>query len=644
MLVLAWLYFSFQTIAIFVDTYTRGFIALAIAEKKVIYNISWEDPRVERVHITQDDVVLTISSAGCNVLDYLIENPKKIVAADLNEAQLAVLDLKLACLKAKMPHADFFALWGRSDPRVFQKWYATLRDLLRAGSREFWDDTSDSLFQNNFMFSGTSGLMAYFLMLAARPLGISGSLQRNLGSFASDSFMFRIISSIVAAPFVWKYVAPLIGVPPEQVALVERRPSLFSERILEIVAKRMWSEDNYFYHGYCVGQFDPFPKCPRYMSELHYASLMDRVHKVELFHGSWGDAQSQEPFTFVSLLDSMDWMPPSLAAGLLKNVLQRSSENVKVFWRSYAPGPAFQKSPNDLFTPHSPALAQLEPVEVTCYDRVGWYLSQWLATPKNLNPANLDPRGLDSTYSNSFMDDLRVCLAMAAHGLRPNKDVATFYRSQGPRYDGFRESLLPDRDTLLKYALPWSRYTGKDKYSLACVGCGTARDLEFVAPFLKSLGKKIALVDLSPELLQVARGRIAKLGLDADVFCVDCTDLKQLEPLIRQVSFVTCSFCLTMIPDWQRALSNLEKLVAPGGFLGLVDFVSRFDRESDCCETLLRNWFAMDGVYFNRAHVHSLVQITKPYFYSEHRSRVPYTPFYPTHYIYVGAKKSPAAY
>ena len=46
------------------------------------------------------------------MLDYLLEKPKHITAVDLNEAQLAVLDLKLACVAAKMPQRDFFALWG----------------------------------------------------------------------------------------------------------------------------------------------------------------------------------------------------------------------------------------------------------------------------------------------------------------------------------------------------------------------------------------------------------------------------------------------------------------------------------------------------------------------------------------------------
>ena len=54
-----------------------------------------EDPAIDHtvMHMKEDDVVLTISSAGCNVLDYLCEGPKKIIAVDMNFAQLHVLEV-----------------------------------------------------------------------------------------------------------------------------------------------------------------------------------------------------------------------------------------------------------------------------------------------------------------------------------------------------------------------------------------------------------------------------------------------------------------------------------------------------------------------------------------------------------------------
>jgi hypothetical protein len=58
---------------------------------------------------------------------------------------------------------------------------------------------------------------------------------------------------------------------------------------------------------------------------------------------------------------------------------------------------------------------------------------------------------------------------MALHALRTEKDSVEFYKSQGDAYDGFRESLLPDRDQLQHYCLPWQN---KPKVGEALVGGG----------------------------------------------------------------------------------------------------------------------------------------------------------------------------
>ena len=55
------------------------------------------------------------------------------------------------------------------------------------------------------------------------------------------------------------------------------------------------------------------------------------------------------------------------------------------------------------------------------------------------------------------MDDILICISMLKQAIRTKKDVTTFYKNQATRYDGFRESLLPDRDTFLKYTVPWSQ-------------------------------------------------------------------------------------------------------------------------------------------------------------------------------------------
>jgi hypothetical protein len=95
-----------------------------------------------------------------------------------------------------------------------------------------------------------------------------------------------------------------------------------------------------------------------------------------------------------------------------------------------------------------------------------------------------------------------------------------------------------------------------------------------------------------------------------------------------------------MIPPWKEALATMLDLVEVGGNLALIDFVTREGREKRFAQRLYKWWFAMDGVYFNRGHVDWLraQKNLATIWYSEEESRVPYTPYHPTHYLYCAEK------
>lgn len=629
----AFLYFAYQMVTVLQSTYSSSFIMDAINSRKIIYNISWEDPEIERVKLkfNKSDVILTISSAGCNVLDYLCDDPKAIVAADLNEAQLALLDIKLACIQAGMPHEDFFALFGRSDPTVFAKHYEkTIRPLLRRdASKQFWDANGMGIFESNLMFAGSSGLMAYFLMLLCKIAGLDKHMHRKVEP--KLSWFVRGAAWIISQPWMWEWLAPLGGVPHEQLSLLSRKPELFGERLIEILSTRMWLKDNYFYHGYITGVFAK-DCCPRYMSAEFYPKLKSRVNKVTLFHGLLGDAaKKRTDWSVISLLDSMDWMPFSMVAGLVHDIVpQVDKKRGRIFWRSFAPDTEV----------HSPVLAQLLPDVVPEYDRVGWYLSQWeCRVPRNFDVSMIKAEAPPTTYDNTVWDDVCVMGSMALHALRSKKDVATFYKSQGKRYDGFREALLPDRDTLMQYGVPWTQPID----TWVSVGCGTARDIEFVVDKIKARKSlTVYLLDLSPALLEIASERIKRLGLEKRVFVVqgDVTDDSFLrkQPFYGKCDLVTCSYCLTMIPQWKDALESMHDMLKVDGFMGLVDFTMRLHRETRLDQRFYRWWFSNDGVYFSRDHVDWLKKRMKQVWYYENSSRVPYTVLYPSHYVFVGRK------
>ncbi|MDA0974378.1 MAG: DUF3419 family protein, partial [Planctomycetota bacterium] len=86
----------------------------------LIYNCCWEDPRIDRalLGLDRDSRVVMITSAGCNALDNLLDDPAEIHAIDVNHRQNAVLELKLALLRAGS-HEDLFELFGNgASPRA----------------------------------------------------------------------------------------------------------------------------------------------------------------------------------------------------------------------------------------------------------------------------------------------------------------------------------------------------------------------------------------------------------------------------------------------------------------------------------------------------------------------------------------------
>ena len=629
------------------DIYTEHFIMNTIGKRTIIYNISWEDPRVERelLNIGKDDVILTISSAGCNVLDYLCESPKCILACDFNPAQLAVLELKLACIK-KLPYEDYFLLWAESNFEVFQKYYKShLRDTLCDATRDFWDQpTNQHLIRDNFMFAGTSGLGARLVNPMVRWLGLDRYMAERK-EYPPASICLALFRTILAAQWVWAWLAPLGGVPEAQLDLVKRYPHVFAERLEEVAGRRMWRKDNYFYHAYVVGKWTK-DCCPRYLKKEHFATLRRCADRVILHHGPISEAAKlRDDITVASLLDSMDWMPDTMIANQFAALVpQMDTEKGHIFWRCFG------------LDVHSPVLAALKPEHVPDVDgseRVGWYLSQWVApVPTNVDFSNLDivDGGGRPVQPNTLYEDVKIMVTMGIHGCRKEKDVKAFYKSQSNNYDGFRESLLPGRDTLMKYCIPWET---NPKIWLS-VGCGTARDIEYVITNIKRCNTKVFLLDLSPELLSMAQKRVSELGLDKQVTCVEADIIQaydtntgkakgiladQLPPL-GTVDVVTCSYCLTMIPPWKKAMESMIACLKPGGVMAMVDFTVRSDCPNHWTQCLYKWWFSNDGVFFNVEHTEFARNHPKleTFWFKESESRVPYTLFYATHYTWAAKK------
>src|SRR6185503_12970129 len=96
--------------------------------------------------------LLSIASAGGNALALLTLNPKEIVAVDLNRAQLACLDLRMAAFKV-FSYEGMLSFVGVTENSQRIQDYQKLRRHLSPWSLEFWDGEPE-LIRRGILHSG----------------------------------------------------------------------------------------------------------------------------------------------------------------------------------------------------------------------------------------------------------------------------------------------------------------------------------------------------------------------------------------------------------------------------------------------------------------------------------------------------------
>ena len=135
------------------------------------------------------------------------------------------------------------------------------------------------------------------------------------------------------------------------------------------------------------------------------------------------------------------------------------------------------------------------------------------------------------------------------------------WRKQAPSYDrliGWWERRFFGEDNR-----PWvcSRADGK----VLEVAVGTGLNLPFYDAGLEVVG-----IDLSPDMLAIARQRALEAGQDVDLREGDAHDLDFEDETFDSV---VCTFSLCNIPDTDRALAEMQRVLRPGGRLILVDHI-----------------------------------------------------------------------
>lgn len=150
-------------------------------------------------------------------------------------------------------------------------------------------------------------------------------------------------------------------------------------------------------------------------------------------------------------------------------------------------------------------------------------------------------------------------LLSAEHGAR----MDAIYGLQRHVYDLTRKYYLLGRDRLI------ASLDLAQGGNVIEIGCGTARNMAVAAkawPAARFCG-----IDISAEMLKSARRNLR--GIEARLAIGDAADFDP-EALFGRAKFdrVVFSYTLSMIPEWQAALDQGCRILAPGGSIHVVDF------------------------------------------------------------------------
>lgn len=319
-----------------------------------VYNQIWEDPRVdlEALKLDENSRVITISSGGCNVLNYLVENPESVTAVDLNRHHIFLLRLKLAALEFLPTHQDFFNFFGYGkSPDNVKNYQEFMAPGLDAEARKFWDKKINIFNKGGLYEHSRNGYFLRFFhrfanligcrpdkVLAAKTPAEQAELYDQFINPFFDSFFIKTVGKLPITMFG-------LGIPPQQYEELKKDLAeggsvidIYRERAKRL-AVNYPIQENYFAWQAFARKYDTENRAaiPEYLKAENFTQLKQNISRVSAKIGSVTDEIKHRPvgsFNRFVFLDAQDWMTPPILTDLWETIANRGEKNSRIIFRT----------------------------------------------------------------------------------------------------------------------------------------------------------------------------------------------------------------------------------------------------------------------------------------------------------------------
>jgi len=327
-----------------------------VHNSNLIYNTAWEDPRIDRelMQLNANSRIVMITSAGCNALDYLLDNPAEIHSVDMNYRQNALLELKQALIR-QGNFEELFEMFGFGSHAEYAKVYERVRSTLTEAAQQYWDKRitffNPTTLKKSFYYHGTSGIAAYLMgnaLFKLRPnVKNFATCLLDARSLEEQREAYGLFEREVWGPFSnWLLRQPtlmtLLGVPRPQIKLIQDSyPGGLTSYVkdkLRHVFTELSIADNYFWRVYMTGSYT-LGCCPNYLKHENLPALQERVDRLKSYTTTLSGFLREYPgkYTHFVLLDHQDWLAAHDTEALRDEwelILANSAPGAKILMRS----------------------------------------------------------------------------------------------------------------------------------------------------------------------------------------------------------------------------------------------------------------------------------------------------------------------
>lgn len=329
---------------------------------RLVYPQIWEDPAVdiEALQLNDKSRIFTISSGGCNVLNYLTKQPEAIEVVDLNEAHIALIKLKLTAINHLPSEEAFFDFFGKANlTKNLDRYEAYIKPHLDDKTREYWESKEYPWSKKRINYFATGfykhGLLGNFIGLihwVSKKLGYDISKVMQARTLEEQQQLFNENVAPVFNTRLLKFLSNRamvmysLGIPPAQFAEMHQESkdtNIGMHTLLQERARKLACDfpidDNYFAWQAYQREYDIKNRqaIPPYLKHESFETLQSSFHKVNVSHTSITERLKALPnnsLTSYLFLDAQDWMDENQLNELWTEVNRTAAPRARVVFRT----------------------------------------------------------------------------------------------------------------------------------------------------------------------------------------------------------------------------------------------------------------------------------------------------------------------